>query len=155
MTDTGATRKVAQAQREPGDSLKIGRNNANAFVKPVGAQANLLNALGGSHSHRIDGIYELCYEELADLGGHAVETLEGGAAFAAAIFGPETIPETDDREMASRARLAFRVAKVVLVSSESFDAFFLACAVAVQRVEGKRVDKRFAKTMKAKRKQAG
>ncbi len=126
----------------------------NAFVKPIGAQANLLHSLGGSHSHRIDGIYELCYEELADPGDHAVETLKGGAAFAAAIFGPETIPETDDQEMASRARLAFRVAKVMLESSESFGAIFLACAVAVQCVEGKRVDKRFAKTMKANRSEA-
>jgi hypothetical protein len=114
----------------------------------------LLNALGGSHSHMIDGIYEICYEELAGLSGHAVETLEGGEAFAAAIFGPETIPETGGQEMASRARLAFRVAKVMLESSDSFDAFFIACAVAIQRVEGRRVDKRFARTMKANRKQA-
>ncbi len=162
--DTTATGKVAPNYDKlpQGELLRLGTRSANAYIKQLVTLSELLatfssrgsDYLRNPFSNVIDAIFEQCHSELPDIQGHAALTLEGGAALAAAIFGEEVIPEPDDQNMASRARLAFRIAQMMLESGDKYDAFFIACAIAVNRAEGKRVNKEFAKAERKRRKGA-
>ena len=75
----------------------------------------------------------------------------------AAIFGSEFVPDITDTDRASRVNLALRIAKLILTSGDlgEFDAFFIACAVAVKRVDTKRLRKRARKESSRERGKVG